>query len=110
MGKSAEMLHLSTDTFKEFGEKAFDQVRQKKTVNLEWPFKKKDGDEIWFRVAGDPVAGADEVLWTVVDITQRVQAQAKVEELAEKLSKYLSPQVYESIFSGKRKSRSVQKN
>lgn len=101
VGKSAEMLHLSTDTFKEFGEKAFDQVRQKKTVNLEWPFKKKDGDEIWFRVAGDPVAGAEEVLWTVVDITQRVQAQAKVEELAEKLSKYLSPQVYESIFSGK---------
>ena len=101
MGNSAEMIHISSETYKEFGEKAFKQVRNKKTVNLDWPWKKKDGSKIWFRIAGDPVANEEEVLWTVVDITQRVHAHEKIEKLAVKLSKYLSPQVYESIFSGR---------
>ena len=52
--------------------------------------QKKDGEEIWFKIAGDPVADEDEVLWTVVDITQRVQTQNKIEQLASQLSKYLS--------------------
>ena len=101
IGNSAEMIHISSETYKEFGEKAFKQVRNKKTVNLDWPWKKKDGSKIWFRIAGDPVANEEEVLWTVVDITQRVHAHEKIEKLAVKLSKYLSPQVYDSIFSGK---------
>ena len=101
IGKSAEIIHISNKTYKEFGERAFKQVSKSKTVSLEYSFKKKDGSKIWFRVAGDPVAEQGEVLWTVVDITQRVEAQKKIEKLAKKLSKYLSPQVYESIFSGK---------
>jgi len=100
VGKNAELLHLSTKTYKEFGKIAFNQVRQNKTVDLEWAFKKKDGSKIWCRIAGDPVAEQEEVLWTLIDITQRVIAQEKIEKLASQLSKYLSPQVYQSIFSG----------
>ena len=102
IGKSAKLIHISVKTYKEFGEKAFNQVRNKKPVNLDWPFKKKNKQRIWFRIAGDPVADKDEVLWTVVDITQRIKAQNKIEQLASKLSRYLSPQVYQSIFSGKK--------
>ena len=102
IGKSAEIIHTSHKTFEEFGKKAFDQVRKQKVVNLEWPFKTKTGRKIWFRIAGDPVMGQEEVLWTVVDITERVEAQNRIEELASKLSKYLSPQVYRSIFSGQK--------
>ena len=102
IGNSAEMIHVSNKTYKEFGEKAFNQVRNKKEVNIDWSFKRKNGEEIWFRIAGDPVADEDEVLWTVSDITERVNAQRNIEALASKLSKYLSPQVYESIFSGKK--------
>ena len=101
LGKNAEIIHLSTEMYKEFGEKAFNQVRNNNTVNLDWPCKRKNGQTVWCRIAGDPVIGADEVLWTVVDITKRVTSQKKIEELTNKLSKYLSPQVYQSIFSGK---------
>ena len=101
LGKNAEIIHLSTEMYKEFGEKAFNLVRNNKTVNLDWPCKRKNGQTIWCRISGDPVIGADEVLWTVLDITQRVSSQKKIEELTNKLSKYLSPQVYQSIFSGK---------
>ena len=102
LGKNAEIIHLSTDMYKEFGEKAFNLVRNNKTVNLDWPCKRKNGQTIWCRISGDPVIGADEVLWTVIDITQRVSSQKKIEDLTKKLSKYLSPQVYQSIFSGKK--------
>tara|TARA_Y100000591_G_scaffold314616_1_gene321388 strand:+ start:1532 stop:2710 length:1179 start_codon:yes stop_codon:yes gene_type:complete len=105
IGKSAEIIHTSHKTFKEFGKKAFNQVRKQEAVNLEWPFKTKTGTKIWFRIAGDPVMGQEEVLWTVVDITERVEAQNRIEELASKLSKYLSPQVYRSIFSGQKNVR-----
>ena len=101
LGKNAEIIQLSTEMYKEFGEKAFNLVRNNKTVNLDWPCKRKNGQTIWCRISGDPVIGADEVLWTVLDITQRVSSQKKIEELTNKLSKYLSPQVYQSIFSGK---------
>ena len=86
----------------EFGKKAFNQVRKQEAVNLEWPFKTKNGRKIWFRIAGDPVMGQEEVLWTVVDITERVEAQNKIEELASKLSKYLSPQFTDQYFLGKK--------
>ena len=102
IGKCAEIIATSQKTFAEFGIKAFDQVRKQEVVNLEWPFKTKTGRKIWFRIAGDPVMGQEEVLWTVVDITERVEAQNRIEELASKLSKYLSPQVYRSIFSGQK--------
>ena len=101
IAKNAEIIHLSTEMYKKFGEKAFNQVRNNKTVNLDWPCKSKNGQTVWCRIAGDPVIGADEVLWTVVDITERINSQKKIEELTTKLSKYLSPQVYQSIFSGK---------
>ena len=102
IGSNAVIIHISEEAYVEFGERAFSQVRKKQPVNLEWPFKKKNGEKIWFRIAGDPVAGHDEVLWTIIDITQRVEAQDKIEQLATKLSKYLSPQVYESIFTGEK--------
>ena len=55
------------------------------------------------------MADKDEVLWTVVDITERIKAKDKIEQLASKLSRYLSPQLYQSIFSEKKcKNRSLQ--
>ena len=102
IGQNAEILHISNKTYKEFGEKAFNQVRNNKPVNLDWPMRKQNREKIWVRIAGDPVRDKDEVLWTVVDITERVKAKEKIDQLASKLSRYLSPQVYQSIFSGKK--------
>ena len=109
VGSSAEIMHLNRESYLEFGKKAFAQVRQNSPVNLDWSYKKKDGSIIWLRVAGDTVEGADEVLWTNVDITKRIEAQLEVkkrkselENLAAQLSKYLSPQIYDSIFTGRK--------
>ena len=46
IGNSAEMIHVSNKTYKEFGEKAFNQVRNKKKVNIDRSFKRKKGEKI----------------------------------------------------------------
>ena len=45
IGQNAEILHISNKSYKEFGEKAFNQVRNKKPVNLDWPFRKKNREK-----------------------------------------------------------------
>ena len=100
VGQSARVMHINEERYLEFGKKAFEKVRQNEPVNLEWKYHRKDGSEFWARVAGDPVAGEEEVLWTLVDITKRIKAESKLEGLASQLSRYLSPQIYKSIFSG----------
>ena len=37
IGNNAVMIHISEETYAEFGESAFNQVRKKQPVNLEWP-------------------------------------------------------------------------
>ena len=48
IGKSAQLIHISSKTYKGFGEKAFNQVKNKKPINLDWPLKKKIGKEFGF--------------------------------------------------------------
>ena len=62
IGQNAEIIHISNKTFNEFGEKAFNQVRNKKPINLDWPFRKKNREKIWFRIAGDPVADKESAI------------------------------------------------
>ena len=57
IGNNAEMIHTSNETYKEFGEGAFNLVRRKETVNLEWP-SKKDGGTI-DKFIGDPEIKGD---------------------------------------------------
>ncbi len=73
IGVSAELLHVDRQSYKDFGKKAFNLVRDGKPISLEYKFKKKDGTYLWARVSGDTVKGSDEVLWILVDITKRVE-------------------------------------
>jgi PAS domain S-box-containing protein len=53
---------------------------------------------IWFATLQPDDDGG--FVMTYTDITERKLAEQRMSELASKLAKYLSPQVYESIFSG----------
>ena len=59
---------------------AFNKVRQNEALNLEYPFKHKDGTILWLRIAGDSIPSNEEVLWTITDITSRIEAQEKLKE------------------------------
>ena len=48
IGKNAQIIHISNKAYKEFGEKAFNLVRNRKPINLDWPFKKKNKKKYGF--------------------------------------------------------------
>jgi len=78
LGQNASMLHVSHNTYKEFGEIAFSQVKQNKSIDIEYQFKKKDGTIFWARFYGEFIMD-NQVLWVIEDITQQKEFQINLE-------------------------------
>jgi len=79
VGKSAEIFHVSQESYELFAQKAFDIVLSGKPIGIDYKFKKKDGSFFWGHIAGDLVKNRQEVLWTFVDITKRINALEQLE-------------------------------
>jgi len=69
--KSTEVLHINKESFENFGEIAFKSVLEGKPVNIDYQFKKKDGTQFWVHISGDLIANKEEVIWVIIDITER---------------------------------------
>ncbi|NLK66299.1 MAG: PAS domain S-box protein [Campylobacteraceae bacterium] len=87
IGKSAEEIHINKDKYLHFADIAFNKVRQNQALYLDYEFKHKSGKKIWLRISGDPIASQDEVLWIIVDITKRIEAEKKLKESREKIKR-----------------------
>ena len=73
--ETAQVLHVSEGTFLKFAELAFDAVLAGTPLEVDYELKRHDGSLFWAHVSGDPIESNEEVLWTLVDITQSVEAQ-----------------------------------
>ncbi len=85
IGRSTEIFHLSHESYTKFAELASDLARQGETIGLEYQFKRKDGTLFWLYISGDMVEEHDEVLWTMVDITKRVNTEKEIKVLKERM-------------------------
>jgi len=83
---NAEIFHTNHDTFLRFADIAFEAVLAGNPLGVDYEFKRKDGSLFWIHIAGDPIQGKEEVLWTMVDITLRIEAKKKENELKERLT------------------------
>jgi len=72
---NAEIFHVNHTTFLTFAELAFNAVLKGTPLSIDYQFKRHDGTLFWIHISGDPIPSNKEVLWTMVDITKRVQAQ-----------------------------------
>ncbi len=82
---TAEIFHVSHETFLNFAELAFNFVLKGKPVEQDYQFKHKDGTLFWIHIAGDVVQNQEEVLWTMVDITKRKNAQKEIAFFKERM-------------------------
>ncbi len=80
INKSALELHISKKKYLEFADIGFDRVMQDESLNLVYPFKHKNGQTIWLRIAGDLIPSKEEVLWTITDVTDTINLQEKLNE------------------------------
>ncbi len=72
IGQSVRILHPSDESYRRFGELAFDKVIQNQPVSTRYEVQKKDGSSLWIRISGQPDREKQAVLWTVVDINEHV--------------------------------------
>ncbi|MDJ0868752.1 MAG: adenylate/guanylate cyclase domain-containing protein [Myxococcota bacterium] len=81
-----------------------EHVQPGRSFGLEYRIRRSDGEIRWLSEQGT-VAQCDGracLEGVMLDITTRKQAERTLEELPRKLSRYLSPQVYRTIFEGER--------
>lgn len=73
-----------------------------RAVDQEVLIKRPDGTHAWTLMSLYPIEFERDKGWLawMYDITEQKSAEQRMEQLSAKLSKYLSPQVYDSIFSG----------
>ncbi|MEA1983792.1 MAG: EAL domain-containing protein [Campylobacterota bacterium] len=82
LSTNAEIFHVNHDTFLKFAELAFDAVVNGTPLAVDYQFKRSDGSLFWVHISGDPIATNKEVLWTMVDISQRVQVEEELNHQA----------------------------
>ncbi len=89
IGKNFMVIHESRDAYEAFGAK-YEWLKESKSglINLEHPFRKKDGSRLYCEVSGtplDPNHLQKGIIWTLQDITERKLAEERLKESEEML-------------------------
>jgi len=87
IGNSAALFHVSQESYEKFGKKVLKLLAEKKTITLDYPFRHKNGKLFWVNISGIFVENTQEMLWTMVDITERVDDENKIKN-QQKVLKY----------------------
>ena len=89
LNATAEIFHVNHNTFLDFAKLAFEAVLKGKPLGIDYEFKRSDGSLFWIHISGDPIPNANEVLWTMVDITKNLETQKKIQDANYNLKQYL---------------------
>ncbi len=89
IGENFLLIHENQATYEAFGSK-YQLLRESQSglINLEFPFKKKDGTRLYCEVSGtplDPEHLQKGIIWTLQDITERKMAEERLKESEEML-------------------------
>lgn len=79
LGQPASLFHRDFQAYEDFSREAFNSVLNGVPINLDYQFKRKDGSLFWGLISGDLSKNKKEVLWSIVDISERVEFKQKLE-------------------------------
>ena len=82
---TAEIFHVNHDSYLRFGELAINAAKRGIPLNIDYQFKRSDGSLFWLNIFGNALTKNLEILWVVVDITERVKAQEELQMQYKKL-------------------------
>jgi len=92
-GQSARMLYPDDEEYDRVGRLKYAQIRERGLGSLETRWRRKDGTVIDVLLSSSPVEDGfpdGEVVFTVLDITQRKEAERAIQEKAEELDAFFS--------------------
>ena len=76
IGESAEIFHISKKSSEHFKTIVLDAVLKGESVGLDYEWKRKDGSTFWGHIAGNVTQESQEVLWTLFDVSDRIEAES----------------------------------
>jgi len=76
IGQTAEIFHISHESFIRFGELVLDAVLKGEKVAIDYQWKKRDGTIFWGHISGSITQDSKEVLWTLFDVNDRKKSEA----------------------------------
>ena len=82
--ENTKLLHLSQENFKNFFHEAFKGALSGETVGLDYQFRKKDGTQFWGHISGKLIEASNEILWTLIDVSQITLAQDEINLLKDR--------------------------
>ena len=74
VGQQPELLHLSHSEYVDFSDNFYRRLADQDLIQVEYPLKKKNGEEIWFQLNGKALDPSDVTrgsIWILDDITDR---------------------------------------
>lgn len=88
IGEHVGVIHVDKEHDDIFGEKYWNSTSVVDIVSTEWPFRKKNGEIIWCEISGRAI-NQDNILfgvvWVLIDISKRRNAEAALRSSEEKL-------------------------
>lgn len=88
LGQSSRVIHISDKHYEEFGQVYHRRLDRTQFTNIEYPLLRKDGREIWCRLAGKAIDRGNlsrGVVWCVEDVTEEKKAQQALRQYAKDL-------------------------
>jgi diguanylate cyclase (GGDEF)-like protein/PAS domain S-box-containing protein len=85
IGKSSRIFHISDKSYEEFFQKVLALVEADEPVSIDYPVRHKDGKELWITISGTLSESKNEVLWSIVDITKKVEKEREIKQLKERM-------------------------
>ncbi len=85
VGEDASIFHVSQEAYENFFKLAVQLVNQGKPVSIDYKAKHKDGHTIWITISGNLLHSEKEVLWSIIDITDRVEKEKEISRLKERM-------------------------
>jgi len=76
IGKSAEIFHTSKESADRFRELVLNSVLKGESVGIDYEWRRKDGSTFWGHIAGSVTKESQEVLWTLFDVSDRIEVEA----------------------------------
>jgi len=80
LGQDARIFHISNESYEAFFKEVIRLVKEGKPVSIDYKARHKDGHIVWITISGNLLESQDEVLWSIVDITERIEALQEVQK------------------------------
>jgi len=85
LGLDSRIFHTSDASYEKFFKLVVKLAQEGKPVSIDYQSRHKNGHIMWVTISGNLLESKKEVLWTIIDITDRVEKEKEIKSLKERM-------------------------